>query len=144
MLIKLYKVTDSQDTIGKTMVNPLDIEVRLKSDFNILNPVVVLMIPNEEIRKYNYMHIPEFGRFYFVENITNINNRMFKVEFSCDVLETYKDNIKVAQAIYRRTIGEGDYSNISGNSQKWEFANYESEIELADEATIIVSTVSTK
>lgn len=144
MKITLFKVTDSQDTVNKTMSNGFDIEVRLKSDFNILSPDVLLLIEGFDVRNYNYLSIPEFSRFYFVDNITNVNNRMYRLTCSCDVLQTYKDNIAGADAIYNRSIVEGDYHNINGTSQKWEFTNYNSEVELVDGSTIIISTVSTK
>ena len=141
MIITLFKVTDSQDTVNKTMANGLDIEVRLKSDFNILNPDVLLLIEGFDVRNYNYLSIPEFGRFYFVDNITNVNNRMYRLTCSCDVLQTYGAEIMAAQGIYQRDIKPGDFMPVSADPSKYEFNQFNSSVELVAGSSILVTTV---
>lgn len=141
MLITLFKVTDSQDTVNKTMANGLDIEVRLKSNFNILNPDVLLLIEGFDVRNYNYLSIPEFGRFYFVDNITNVNNRMYRLTCSCDVLQTYGAEIMAAKGVYQRDIKPGDYSVVDAESQKYSFAKVDSNVTVLLETSILLSTI---
>ena len=141
MLITLFKVTDSQDTINKTMVDGLDIEVKLKSDFNILNPDVLLLIDNADVRNYNYLSIPEFGRFYFVDNVTNINNRMFRLTCSCDVLETYKNEVFASSGIYQRDIKAGDFQPVQAESATFDFDRFNSTVDLIEGTSILVTTI---
>lgn len=140
MLITLFKVTDSQDTVNKTMVNGLNIEVRLKSDFNILNPDVLLLIEGFDVRNYNYLSIPEFGRFYFVDNITNVNNRMYRLTCSCDVLQTYGAEIMAAQGVYQRDIKPGDFMPVEAESTLFDFITHKSSVTLLEGSSILVTT----
>ena len=141
MLITLFKVADSQDTVNKTMSNGLNIEVRLKSDFNILNPDVLLLIEGFDVRNYNYLSIPEFGRFYFVDNIANVNNRMYRLTCSCDVLQTYKNEVFASSGIYQRDIKAGDFMPVSADSVKFEFDTFKSNVELVSGTSILVTTI---
>ena len=141
MIITLFKVTDSQDTVNKTMSNGLDIEVRLKSDFNILNPDVLLLIEGFDVRNYNYMSIPEFGRFYFVDNITNVNNRMYRLTCSCDVLETYKGQILTMECEYSSDIKLGDYTVFEGSSNYTKENTHYSDTTIDTTPSIVVSTI---
>lgn len=141
MIITLFNVTDSQDTVNKTMSNGLDIEVKLKSDFNILNPDVVLLIEGFDVRNYNYLSIPEFGRFYFVDTITNINNRMFRLTCSCDVLETYKGAILNMECEYSVDIKPGDYTVFEGSSNYTKETTHYSDTTIDTTPSIVVSTI---
>lgn len=141
MIITLFNVTDSPDTVNKTIENGLDITVRLKSDFNIINPDVILLVDGFDVRNYNYLSIPEFGRFYFVDSITNINNRMYRLTCSCDVLQTYGAEIMAATGVYQRDIKPGDFMPVSADPSKYEFDNFNSNVELISGSSILVTTV---
>lgn len=141
MIITLFKVTDSQDTVNKTLSNGFDIEVKLKSDFNIINPDVVLLIDGFDVRNYNYVSIPEFGRFYFIDSVTNLNRRMYRLTCSCDVLQTYGAEIMAATGTYQRDIKPGDFMPVSADISTYEFLTYNSSVDLVSGSSILVSTV---
>lgn len=42
---------------------------------------------------FNYVYIPIFNRYYFVNDVTSIRNNLWSVSLSVDVLMTYKDAI---------------------------------------------------
>lgn len=42
---------------------------------------------------YNYCYISEFGRYYFINNITSVRNGLWKIDCSVDVLMSYKTSI---------------------------------------------------
>ena len=141
MIITLFNVTDSQDTVNKTLSNGFDIEVKLKGDFNIVNPDVVLLLDGFDIRNYNYVSIPEFGRFYFIDTVTNLNRRMYRLVCSCDVLQTYGAEVMAAIGTYQRDIKPGDYMPVSADLSKYEFNNYNSTVDLIPGSSILMSTV---
>lgn len=74
----------------------------LREGTSIIDPVIKIECNISNYTKCNYMHIPEFGRYYFVNNISSILNDI--VEFSChvDVLSSFKDEIRTNSAIIRR------------------------------------------
>lgn len=110
MILNLYKTVDGDNVINKTLTDKLAIDGFLNTNTDIINPVIPLqIIPNVNVYDYNYLELPDFNRFYFVENIENINANMFNLICSCDVLMTYKDAILNSEARVMRAIRTGDY-----------------------------------
>ena len=110
MELKLYSLNDGDNVINKTMTLKTTMEINLKRDVDISSPVLFL-IPNLQngFDGINYAEIPLLSRFYFVDNITNISGTLWQLNLSCDVLETYKDDILASKARYSRNIKTGDY-----------------------------------
>ena len=106
----LYSINDGDNVINKNLVNGVTIPIHLKQGFNIINPDIVL---NGDYRGFNYAHIPSLNRFYFINNVEQLNLRLVKLNMTCDVLETYKADILNSNARFKRNIKTGDYENIS-------------------------------
>ena len=81
MILNLYKTLDADNVINKTLLNKLTIQgFFLTSSLNIVNPVIPLQVINEvNIYDYNYIELPEFNRFYFVDSIENVNAKIFNI-----------------------------------------------------------------
>lgn len=139
----LYSNNDANNTINKTLVDGLTININLKRGVNIITPSIVLAsIEGVDFNDYNYASIPELGRLYFVNNINNSNNRVWILELECDVLETYKADILNSNARFRRNIKTGDYldASIDSNINKVTMT-YESDKGFTGEPTMILTTV---
>lgn len=115
MNLKLYQVTDADNVINKTLPdNPLELTIRLKKDTDIINPMLILSAQEDiDYNDYNYAYIAELKRFYFIDSVTNLNNTRWQFYLSCDVLETYKDEILASHAKFKRSIRTGDYIDTS-------------------------------
>lgn len=114
MELNLYVVNDGDNVINKTLTEKLSININLKRDVNITSPEIVLLKNNiKPFSEYNYAEIPELGRFYFIDSVTNINNRMESLLLRCDVIETYKADILASKARFMRGVKTGDYINSS-------------------------------
>lgn len=112
MIINLFNVTDSDNTINKELVNGLEINLNLKRDFNIKTPELIIMNnENLDIESFNYFTIPELNMYYFINSVECIGNKLFKVFGHCDVLETFKSDILSSKAMYKRKLKNGDYFN---------------------------------
>lgn len=76
----------------------------LKKGTSILNPTILFSgsIPNG----CNYLHIPEFNRYYFVNDIRAITNNMFEISAHVDVLQTYASNLENCEGIVARNENE--------------------------------------
>ena len=135
----LYHVNDAENVINKNLVNGLEIDINLKSSVDIVNPEIVL---NGDFRGYNYAHLPDLNRYYFIERIEQLNLKLVKLNLSCDVLETYKADILNSNARFKRNIKNGDYQNISIDySNQTISTNYNSDGVPMNGNTMIISTI---
>lgn len=74
----------------------------LKESTSIIDPVIKIECNLSTVTTCNYISIPTFGRFYFVNNITSINNGIVEFSCHCDVLSSFASAIKANKAIIRR------------------------------------------
>ena len=110
MELNLYKCSDGDNVINKTLTEKLTINITLKRDVNITAPQIILMNDNGAFfNQYNYAEIPELGRFYFIDSVTSLNNKMESLSLRCDVLETYKADVLASKARFMRGLKTGDY-----------------------------------
>lgn len=99
--VKLHQTSSTRNKIGKTLDAGLDFSCCLKDDCSILNPRLDIFT-DSDITDKNYMYIPAFGRYYFIDDIVSTNNGYWTITAHVDVLETYKTHIKNNDAVIRR------------------------------------------
>lgn len=94
MNIILYNNQSENNKIGKTLVELKNYTGSLKGQSSILSPVFTIKDDlSESDMKANYCYIPDFGRYYFITDITNVRTGLWQFSCSVDVLETYKAEI---------------------------------------------------
>ena len=77
--------------------------VNLKENTSVVNPTFLFsFLGQDNIRKANYLYVPAFGRYYFINNIVEKTGRVFEIACHVDVLHTYKGNIKQLTALILR------------------------------------------
>lgn len=114
MELNLYKCSDGDNVINKTLTDKFTVNINLKRDVNISAPQIILLNDNGAFfNVFNYAEIPELGRFYFIDSVTSLNNKMESLLLRCDVLETYKADILTSKARFMRGVKTGDYINSS-------------------------------
>lgn len=143
MQLVLYKNLSSDNTINKVLTNRTVFNINLKRETDILNPDLFLVKQvGIDYKDFNYAEIVEFGRFYFINSISSVNVSLFKLECSTDVLETYKTTILNSNARYNRNLKTGDYQTLTiESSSKTDITLFESDIELPEGETIIMTTI---
>lgn len=124
MKATLYLYNGFKNTINKTLDNGVEYDVDFKSGTDtFMNINLLLSISNNDIEKYNYAHIDEINKYYFVDNVVMQRNGLFLFKCTEDVLQTFSTEIMQATVIVKRTnqnsIGN-DYDN-SNNFQKIEY-----------------------
>ena len=143
MELNLYKCSDGDNVINKTLTEKLTINITLKRDVNITAPQIILMNDNGAFfNQYNYAEIPELGRFYFIDSVTSLNNKMESLALRCDVLETYKVDVLASKARFMRGLKTGDYiaANIDYSVIKT-ITKIESNIGFTGNPTMILTSV---
>ena len=89
--IDLYKYTDRENTVNKTLTDPTTIEGFMRDAVNILQPVIRLK--HTGVFDYNYCFVRELNRYYFIAGYTVIDNTQIELRLRIDVLKTYEDAI---------------------------------------------------
>ena len=144
MNLELYKTNSSPDTINKVMTNRINIVVNLRASTDIKNPEILLgSISGINYLDFNYCHIVELGRYYFIESIDVVKHNIFKLNCSCDVIETYKSEILNCQARYKRSLRAGDFmaANLDTSSFKT-VEKFDSQIDIINQETMVLSAIS--
>ena len=114
MQITFYSTDDGENVINKTLSQGVTIPIHLKRETDILSPVLTLTNKTGiDYKQFNYCYIDVLKRFYFIRTVTQLNNTLFHVELSCDVLETYKAKILASKARFKRQIKTGDFHKVS-------------------------------
>ena len=85
-----YNVSDPR-CINKTLIEGSTFEGQARDQISIMNPVV--LFDTEDIIKYNYAYIPEFERYYSIDNIVAYRNNLYEVTMNVDVLMSFRRDI---------------------------------------------------
>ena len=135
----LYSINDDDNVINKNLGIGLNVPIHLKGDFDLINPTVIL---NGDFRQYNYAHIPDLNRYYFIERFEQLNLKMIQLYLKCDILESYKSDILNSVARFKRGIKDGDYQNINiEHSNKMNVERFDSDgLEMGGN-TMVISVV---
>lgn len=121
MKVYIYKTENENNKLNKTLEIIKEVDIKLLASTDILKPVVELAhIPIEEITTANYMYIPDFNRYYFIDNIELRNNGNVFISGSVDVLMSYMDailntsgTVKRAESLKNGYIPDEHYKSIS-------------------------------
>lgn len=102
MNIIFYKNSAEQNRMDKTdyIEEVLSIEGTLRDNTSIVNPTII--VQTSGLISANYAYIEEFNRYYFINDIVAINLFLYEISMTCDVLMTYKNEIKNLSAIVSR------------------------------------------
>ena len=103
MTITLYKIPDDKRALSKTLnatTKIADITGNIKTDCDILNPVFELSYSDSYL-PVNYMYVPKFNRYYFVDPPKLSAQRMY-LTCHVDVLESYKSQIEDLNCVIAR------------------------------------------
>lgn len=91
----LYKTKSEKTALTKVMeTGSKSYSGTLINNSNVVNPSILLHVGADTIAKYNYMEITDFGRKYFVTEITALTADTCMVSAHCDVLSTYATEIR--------------------------------------------------
>lgn len=104
MEIKLYKCADDRRVLSKTLSGAVTKTCVIKDDnISILSPRVQIA-QFSAFKGYNYAHIPDYGRYYYIDDIAVDLGGLLTLSLSVDVLQTYAADIRATKAlIYRQT-----------------------------------------
>lgn len=146
MELKLYEVVDGDNVINKTKVLKTSLSINLKRDVDISSPILMLSTDSPTgFSGINYAEIVEFNRYYFVTSVKNLSNKIWELQLSCDVLETYKADILASNARLTRNLKAGDYLDVGiEKSHSATITKYYGDVSVSMTETMVLTTVGDK
>jgi len=111
MTIELKVSISEPNVLQKTIVDVTSLEGSLRNDSPISNPSILIesdAVAIGDVVRANYAYIPEFGRYYYIRECTQIRNHLWKLDMVCDVLMSFAAGIKASMAIVQETTVEGN------------------------------------
>ena len=91
MKVEFYTTTDNARTVNKTLQLNKTIDIIFRQAVDEQAPLIILNKIN--IAGSNYVHIPDFNRYYFISKIENYTASLVRIYLTTDLLMTYKDII---------------------------------------------------
>lgn len=108
MQINLFTCKAERNRVNKTefLSNRFVLDGSFRASTSAMNLEIDVEKTNPLIYKYNYMYIEEFGRWYFIDEIISVRNRLWTIRATVDVLMSFKTDILNCQAIIDKTENE--------------------------------------
>ena len=95
MTLELMNTSSDKRYLSKSTSLIKKVTCKIKEGTSIINPTVIIKkLSDGHIRKCNYAHISEFGRYYFINDITEAPANQLEISMHVDVLKTYSSQIR--------------------------------------------------
>ena len=98
--LTLYNNKSEPNRIGKELEIVETFQGSLKEETSIINPIIE--VKTNVVPLSNYAYIPDFGRYYFITDITSVRNGLWSISMKSDPLESFKSEIKACNAVIAR------------------------------------------
>ena len=108
--VTIGKTTSEKRALDKSVSTVKTCTGVLQNESNVVNPSILCKCSASSIATANYMTISDFGRKYFITDITAVSNDLCLVSGHCDVLSTYASGIRSNMATIARSATEGNWN----------------------------------
>jgi hypothetical protein len=102
MEITIYKNNSENNSLVKKLSSGHTISGHLVNNSDVVNPTIQIAL-NTDYFTMNYVHIPSFGRFYFITDM-EIDNKCITLKLHCDVVSSFASDIKNSTAHVTRSL----------------------------------------
>lgn len=114
MEITLYVNHSEVNKIRKSITGGETLAGTLRNESNVIAPTIVIKHTNPT--GFNYAYIPEFHRYYFINEITSIRNGLWNVKLNSDPLMSFSGEILNCSVILSETTETGKSRYLSGRN----------------------------
>lgn len=91
MDIVLYVCSSERQAINKTISSGDTLTGSLRGESSVISPS--FLIEHSNPSGYNYCYISDFGRYYFITNITSVRTGIWRIDCAVDVLMSFQTEI---------------------------------------------------
>lgn len=105
MTLELYVNNSDRNVVKKVLTLQATVTGTMRSGTSILDPdfdIEVNPYDQSDFTWINYVHVADWNRYYYVNNITSIVNGLWRLSCHVDVLMTFKTAILAQNAILAR------------------------------------------
>ena len=108
MNIKLFYNSSDNRCIKKTLQGEFNVTGNLRDEASIISPVIV--IQSETPIRFNYAYIPDFKRYYYINNVESVRTGIWRVYMEVDPLMSFKTDILALKVVANKQslITNGD------------------------------------
>ena len=92
MNIELYRCKSPRNKLNKTLEKTLTVSANIY-EYEQNRNRLSFRFTVSDVGEFNYIYIPDYERYYFVESVSLSENGMNVYECECDYLMTYKNII---------------------------------------------------
>lgn len=108
MTITFYNNASERNAVTKDLTEIATLSGALREESSIIDPKITIASLTNSIKDINYAYIPDFGRYYFINEIVSVRNGVWRISMHVDVLMTYAEGIRNNSAIIQRNENEYD------------------------------------
>lgn len=106
MTITLYRNESEPEKVDKTLVTIRTVTGTLRAETSLTDPTIQFTGTLAAFSGVNYVHVPDFGRYYFVTGVRSIRDGLVELSMHVDVLMSFSTQIRQNSAIYRKQENE--------------------------------------
>lgn len=90
----LYTTNNDKKVISKELTKVKQVEIHLLDDTELKTPYIeIANVDITTLKNVNYIYLPDFGRYYYITDITLLTGGNVAISTSIDVLMSHKDSI---------------------------------------------------
>lgn len=139
MRVNFYNNQSNENVINKNLKLISSRQIIFKMAINEKTPMLILH--RSTIDGVNYVGIPDFKRYYYIEHIEPYNNVLSRIYLNTDLLMTYQDEIINNQVLITATEKPSYLSNTLPTSRELINDKYMSNVTLTNGTTKILTTI---
>lgn len=139
MKVNFYNTQSNENVINKKLKLISSRDIIFRMAINEKTPMLILH--HSTIDGVNYVGIPDFKRYYFIEHVEPYNSSLSRVYLNTDLLMTYQDEIINNQVLITATEKPSYLSNALPTSRELINDKYMSNVTLTNGTTKILTTI---
>lgn len=118
MQISFYNTSSPYNMVNKTLSNEHTYTGSLKNECSVFNPTVLMEF--DDVPLFNYAYIPEFDRYYFIDDSVCIRDRLYEITMKCDPLMSFATDIRNCYGVIEKQGSDFFDYYIDDGSYKFE------------------------
>lgn len=113
MQISLFTCTAENERVDKTdyISNRFVMDGAFRNESSVVDPIILIEKTNPNEFYYNYMYIPDFKRWYYINDYKTVRNKLWEIHAHVDVLYTWRASIRECKAVIDKTQ-DGSLANL--------------------------------
>lgn len=140
MEVKFYMTKSSNNTINKELENETVYDIKFKDRVDITRPIIKLQV--ESFGDLNYCYIPDFNRYYFIDDVIIERTGIYVISLSVDVLESFKNDIMNCWGYINQQEKVNPYYDSGYRSEtKKEIDIFESDVIIEMDSNLMVTVI---